>query len=110
MTAILIATLSLLRGDARILARLPRWMAPTGHFILYGVFACLLTLVLQFAEIATTYRALAGFLLATGFGAAMEYAQKFRPGRHARAGDVFIDAAGATAGAVLAMVWPVPVG
>ena len=88
MTAILIATLSLLRGDARILARLPRWMAPTGHFILYGVFACLLTLD-HAVHILDA-----------------EYAQKFRPGRYARVGDVCIDAAGATVGVLIALTLP----
>ena len=104
LTAIVIAVLSLLRGDARIFAYAPSWMPPIGHFLFYALLAFLCTLAVQFAELATPLRAITGVLLATGFGAAMEYAQNFRTGRSPRFSDILIDAAGATVGAWLAVL------
>ena len=104
VTAIVIAILSLVRGDSRILAYAPPWLAPIGHFLFYALLAFLCTLAMAVADLAAPLRALAGVFLATGFGAAMEFAQKFRAGRSPRFSDVLIDAAGATVGAGLAVL------
>ena len=102
-SAVLIACLSLARGDARLIAAVPSWMAPIGHVVLYGLLAFACTRCLQGLAITTHVAALAAALLATGFGAAMEFAQRWRPGRFARASDVLVDAIGATLGAMLAV-------
>ena len=108
-TAALIAVLSLLRGDSRIFAHTPAWLAPIAHFVLYGLLAFACTSGLGSVMAAKPVHALGSIVLATSLGAAMEYAQKFRAGRSARLSDVLIDAAGATAGALLAVLWVAPI-
>ena len=102
-TAALIALLSLLRGDSRIVAAIPEWLSPIGHFLLYGVLAVVCVRALQFAGLAMPVTVIGGVALAAGFGAAMELAQRYRPGRYARGMDVLIDAGGAALGGALCL-------
>ncbi len=103
-SAFVIALFSLSRGDARIVSWVPEWLSPIGHFLLYVLFGYACTGALGFVGLAIPSTVVAGVVLATGFGAAMELAQRFRPGRFARGRDVIMDAAGAVLGGVAYLV------
>lgn len=102
-TAVVIAIGSLWRGDSPALAWVPHWMPPVWHFCVYCLLAFLCVRALETLVTPAALRAAAGFLLATGFGALLEYLQRFRIARFARLSDVLINAAGAALGGWLAL-------
>lgn len=103
--AVLIAALSLLRGDTGTMALVPPGLHRVGHFLLYILLGVLCVLTMQFAEMALILRMLTGFLIATAFGLTMELLQRFRPGRTPSYRDAVVNAAGAAIGAVATLVW-----
>ena len=101
--AAVIAVGSLWRGDSPALAWVPQWLPPVWHFFVYCLLAFLCVRALETVVTTPAPRAAAGFLLATGFGALLEYLQKFRIARYARISDVLINASGAALGSWIAL-------
>lgn len=99
--ALLIAILSLLPADARIMRLMTSRMHRAGHFASYVLFACFCALALTPAM--PTWGAPAGFLIAAAFGVGMEFLQRFRPGRSPSRVDALVNAAGAALGALLSL-------
>lgn len=67
------------------------------------VFAFLCVLLLDSVFDTSLYSLLSGFTVATGFGALMEYLQKFRPGRTPSIADGLTNTCGAAVGALAAL-------
>ncbi len=102
--AVIITVLSLMRGDSPLFAHVPRWFPRVWHFSVYAILAFLCVRALEPAVAAAAPRMLAGFLLATAFGALLEFLQKFSHGRSPRVSDALMNAAGAILGAAAALV------
>lgn len=101
--AAVIVFISMLQRDSRLFKRVPFWLPPAWHFSSYMVFAFLCVLSLDSVFDTSLSSLLGGFTIATGFGALMEYLQKFRPGRTPSITDVLINACGAAIGALAAL-------
>jgi hypothetical protein len=103
-------TLSLIPGRndhddsvlVRLLLMIPKDVQKIAHFLLYALLAFLVVWVLE-TVLETRPALLAAFVVATGFGAAMELAQRSVPGRFGTVRDVQIDAAGAVIGLAAAV-------
>ena len=101
--AMIIATLSLLPADARLMTLLPSGLRRVSHMSAYVVFAFVCVLALELAMTDPLPRAATGFLVASAFGMTMEYLQRYRPGRAPSQRDALVNAAGAALGALAAL-------
>jgi len=84
-----------------LISGVPTLLQKILHVCLYGVFALLLVWTLDGVE-PRSFRFLSTFVIAVGFGAAMEWLQTKVPGRYGTAFDVALDAAGAALGLLAA--------
>lgn len=105
----LLALLSLVPGHHKpgdsafiwLVAHTPTLAQKLMHVFLYGMLT--LMLVWTFAGIESrTWRLLVSMVIATAFGAAMEWCQTMVPGRYASAYDIALNAAGSALGLVAA--------
>jgi VanZ family protein len=102
-TAAVILFVSLLRRDTRLFARVPLWLPTAWHLSSYMLFAFLCVLSLDSVFDTSLSLLFGGFTVATGFGALMEYLQRYRPGRTPSIADGLINACGAALGALAAL-------
>lgn len=103
--AMAIAVLSLLPARTRLMSLLSPRAHRIGHVIAYVLFAFVITLALPSAVASPLTRASIAFLVASGFGVAMETLQTFRPGRTPSWRDALVNAVSATFGAAMAFAW-----
>jgi hypothetical protein len=80
----------------------PSAIQNAGHVLLYALLAFMWAWALE-AVRSVRLRLAIALVIAVGFGAALEYAQTFIPGRFGTLGDVTRNAAGAITGLILAL-------
>ena len=102
----LIAYLSLVPGDSRAVRWMPPWLQNVGHVGCYAMLGFLFFLALAPVLHSQLARGVIAFVVATGFGALMEWLQGNAPGRHTSLLDVLQNAFGALIGIVTATFLP----
>lgn len=103
--ASLIAVISLLPKNAKLMELITPRMHRVGHFASYVLLAFLCARIL--APATPVVRSAIAFLFATAFGAFMEFLQRYRPGRTPSRVDALVNATGAALGAIAAFAWSV---
>lgn len=99
-----IALLSLLPGSSAAVSWCPRGIQKLGHLLFYGALAG--AWLLTFDTLGAPAAGAAAWLLASSFGALLEWLQRYRPGRVGCWSDVLRNALGAAAGVILvAWLW-----
>ncbi len=101
--AVLIAYLSLVPSDAKVVGWMPPWLQNAGHIGCYAAFAFLIFFGLAPVFSSHLAKALGALVLATGFGVLMEWMQRNARGRHTSYLDALQNAAGALAGVAIAL-------
>ena len=104
--AALIAWLSLVPGDSKAVHWMPPWLQNIGHVGCYAGLSYLCFLALAPALQSDLMQGAIAFVVATGFGVAMEWLQRSVPGRHTSIFDALQNAFGALIGIVTAILLP----
>jgi len=100
-----IALLSLLPASSTTVSWCPQGVQKLGHVLFYGALAGAWLPTL--GTLGAPAAAWAAWLLASSFGALMEWLQRYRPGRVGCWSDVLRNALGAGAGVILvSWLWP----